>query len=139
MSRQELIDALNSDRADELAAIIQYMGHHYEAEGMEALPIMDMVRQIAIDEMRHAEMLAERIVMLGGTPTQTPSEIHRGGDLRKMMEDDLAAESRAIENYRKHIKLADQEGDTTTRRMLEEILADEEMHADQFRTVLGSK
>lgn len=139
MSKQELIDALNSDRADELAAIIQYMGHHYEAEGMEALPVIDMVRQIAIDEMRHAEMLAERIVMLGGTPTQTPSEIYRGGDLRKMMEDDLAAESRAIEKYREHIKLAEQEGDTTTRRMLEQILADEEAHADQFKTVLGSK
>lgn len=65
---QKIIDALNVDRADELAAIIQYMGHHYEGEGMESPAILELFKSTATDEMKHAEMLAERIAYLGGTP-----------------------------------------------------------------------
>lgn len=135
--KKKIVDALNEDRAYELAAIIQYMGHHYEGEGMESPPILDMFKEISIDEMKHAEKLAERIAYLGGVPVQKPTKVVRGGDLKKMIKDDLDAEMGAIERYRRHIKLCDELGDVTTRRMLEEILAQEEGHADSWESVLG--
>lgn len=134
---QTLIDALNQDRADELAAIVQYMKHYYEAEGMESSEIIEIAKNTAIDEMKHAEKLGKRINYLGGVPTKIPSTILEGGDLKKMIEDDLAKENGAIIQYKEHIKLAVEEGDPTTRLMLEEILSDEEGHADTWETILG--
>lgn len=134
---KKVIDALNKDRANELMAIIQYMGHHYEAEGMESPEIIEVFKSTAKDEMKHAEALGERIVYLGGEPTYTPSPIKRGGEIKKMIQDDLAAENGAIAQYKEHIKLAEKENDPTTRLMLEKILTDEEGHADTWETTLG--
>ena len=137
MANKKIVEALNKDRADELMAIMQYMLHHYEAQGMESPAIIDEFKKAAMDEMRHAEKLAERIVYLGGVPTKEPSRIARGGDLKKMVRDDLEAENRAIAQYKKHIELCAEEGDPTSRRMLEEILAQEEDHANTWETVLS--
>ncbi len=137
--REKVVEVLNLDRADELAAITQYMGHFYEATGMESPSVTAIFRQTAMDEMRHAEMLAVRIVYLRGEPTQTPAASKRGGELKAMMKDDLDSENEAIGRYKEHIKLCSELGDSTTRRMLEEILADEERHADGWETVLGVK
>jgi bacterioferritin len=134
---KKIIDALNKDREDELSAIIQYMKHHYEGEGMESPEILDIFESTAKDEMKHAEKLGERIVYLGGIPTKKPSPIVEGGSLKKMVEDDLAKENGAIKQYKEHIKLAAEEGDPTTRLMLEEILSEEEGHADTWETTLG--
>lgn len=139
MAKEKLIDALNEDLALELGAITQYMWHHAMAEGKESPAISDLFRKISIVEMRHAEAFAERIVYLGGTPTTKPAEIKMGGDLNKMMEDDLAGERRAIKQYKVHMKLADDMGDPITRRMLEDIIRDEEEHDDQWSTILGVK
>ena len=136
---KKIIDALNEDREFELGAIMQYMGHHYEAEGLESPAIMELFKKTAIDEMKHAESLAERIVYLGGTPSTKPSKIMKGGEIRKMVGDDLAAENGAIERYKRHIKLCEKEGDPTTRLMLEGILSQEEEHADLWETTLGIK
>lgn len=134
---KKIIDALNIDRAYELSAIIQYMGHHYEAEGIESPAVIEIFKETAMDEMKHAEKLGERIVYLGGVPVQKPTDVKRGGDLKSMIKDDLKAENGAIERYKKHIKLCDELGDTTTRLMLEEILSQEEGHADTWETTLG--
>lgn|SRR3990172_2000764 len=134
---KKIIDALNMDRAFELAAIVQYMGHHYEAEGLESPAVIDIFKKTSIDEMKHAEMLAEKIVYLGGVPVQKPTEVIRGGELKKMIKDDLAAENGAIKRYKEHIKLCEKEGDPATRLMLEQILSDEEDHADTWETTLG--
>ena len=136
---QKIIDALNKDREDELSAIIQYMKHHYEGEGMESPEIIDIEKDIAMAEMKHAEKLGERINYLGGTPTKNMSPIAEGGDIRKMVQDDLAKENGAIRQYKEHIKLAVEEGDPTTRLMLEEILKEEEDHANTWETILGVK
>lgn len=136
---QKIIDILNKDRADELSAIVQYMKHHYEAEGMESPEIIDLAKDTAKDEMKHAERLGERINYLGGIPTKNVSPIVEGGDLKKMVEDDLAKENGAIKQYKEHIKLAAEEEDFTTRLLLEEILSDEERHANTWETVLGIK
>ena len=134
---QKIIEALNKDRADELAAIVQYMKHHYEMEGIESPKIIDLAKDIAKDEMRHAEKLGERISYLGGIPTKNSSSILEGGDLRKMVEDDLAKENGAIKQYKEHIKLAAEEEDFATRLTLEEILKDEENHANIWKSILG--
>lgn len=136
-SRKKIVEALNIDRSFELAAIIQYMGHHYEVDGVESPAVSDIFKKTAMDEMKHAEALGERIVYLGGIPMQKPANIKRGGKLKDMVKDDLAAENDAIERYRAHIKLCAELGDSTTRLMLEEILAVEEAHSDEWETVLG--
>jgi bacterioferritin len=115
------------------------MKHHYEGEGMESPAILEIFKSTAKDEMGHAEKLGERIVYLGGTPTKKPEPIIEGGDLKKMMQDDLAKENAAIKQYKEHIKLAIEENDPTTRLMLEEILSDEEGHADIWETTLSIK
>lgn len=138
-AKKKIIDALNEARAAELTAIIQYMGHHYEGEGLESPAILELFKKIAIDEMKHAESLAERINYLGGIPVYKPGSVSRGGELREMISQDLGLENGAIERYRKSIKLCDELGDSTTRLMLEQILMQEEGHADAFETALGRK
>ncbi len=136
---QKIIDALNKDREDELSAIIQYMKHHYEGEGMEGPEILDIEKDTAMAEMKHAEKLGERINYLGGVPTKNMSPVAEGGDIRKMVQDDLAKENAAIRQYKEHIKLATEENDPATRLMLEEILQEEEDHANTWETILGVK
>ena len=136
-NKDKIIEALNRNRADELAAIIQYMLHHYTAEGLESPAVIEIFKGTAIDEMKHAEALGERINYLGGVPTKQPTEIKTGGDLKKMIADDLAGENKAIADYKANIKLAVEEGDPVTRLLLEKILSDEEGHADTWETTLG--
>ena len=133
---KELIDALNEDVSYELAAIIQYMWHHVMASGVQSPAIIDRLRLFAMDEMRHAEMLAERIDLLGGVPTTKLQAVQVGGDLKKMIQDDSAGEELAIRMYKQHIKLAAGLDDPISRRMLEDILADEERHLHDWETIL---
>ena len=133
---KDLLQALNNALADELAAVIQYMYHHVMGRGPASPAILDMFKSTSIDEMKHAEALAERIDLLGGVPTIEISPIRVGGDLTKMIRDDLETEYHAIEMYKGHIKLAAKEDDPVTRRLLEEILEDEEGHANTWETVL---
>ena len=86
--------------------------------------------------MKHAERVAERINFLEGDPSTKPAPIKKGGDLKKMMQDDLEGEYEAIEFYKTVIKLADEAGDSTTRLMMEEIVSEEEKHADMWETIL---
>lgn len=135
MGKDAIIKLLNADRADELGAIMQYMGHHYEAEGMKSPEIIELFKEISIDEMKHAAKLAQRIVYLGGVPTQKPTPFKRGGSLEQMIKDDLAAEKAAVKQYKEHIAAC--AADPATRLMLEEILADEEEHVNKWETTLG--
>ncbi|MBI4686885.1 MAG: ferritin [Nitrospirae bacterium] len=138
-TKKDLIDALNKDLGLELGAVTQYMWHHVMAKGPESATINKIFREISIVEMKHAEAFAERIVYLGGTPTTKPAEIKMGGDLKNMMEDDLAGERNAIRVYSSHVKLAEELGDMVTRRMLEDIIKDEQGHDDRWSTILGIK
>ena len=133
---KELLQALNNALADELAAVIQYMYHHVMGRGLASPAILDVFKSTSITEMKHAEALAERIDLLGGVPTIEVSPIKVGGGLTKMIRDDLATEYRAIEMYKGHIKLAVKEDDPVTRHLLEQILEDEEGHANTWETIL---
>jgi len=93
--------------------------------------------ETAISEMKHAEKIAERIFYFDVTPTTKPDPIMVGGTVKEMLEYDAKAEEEAIELYKEIIKQAASEGDTTTRLLFEQILADEEGHHDTFTTLLG--
>lgn len=139
MSIEKIVKALNQDLALEIAAALQYLHHHWTGEGYDSPAVLELFEKIARDEMKHMEMLAERINYLGGDPTLAPAEIKKGGDLYKMMKDDLDGENMAIKQYKAHIKLFDELGDPTSRLMMEKILSDEERHADIWETTLGIK
>jgi len=111
------------------------MWHHVMALGLEAPPVSEEFKKASIDEMKHAEALAERLSYLGGVPTTKPNVIKVGGNLKKMIKDDLKAENEAITMYKKFIKLCGD--DPTSRRLFEGILAEEEGHADIWETILG--
>ncbi len=139
MNKERIVAALNEDLSGELGAIMQYLWHHFTGEGPESPYLLDLFKKTALDEMRHLALIAERIVYLGGEPTTTVMPFAKGGDLRRMVEDDLKGEEEAIARYRDHIRLAAEEGDHATRLMLEQILADEEGHADRWETFLGRR
>jgi bacterioferritin len=134
--REKIIKALNIDIGLEIGAIVQYIMHEVMAEGMESPAITGKFESISRDEMKHLEKLAQRVNYLGGVPTTKPAPIKVGGTLKKMVQDDLDGEYTAIKTYKSQIKTMEEIGDTTTRLMLEEILTDEERHADTWETVL---
>ena len=136
---QKVISILNEGVSNELGAIIQYLWHHYMAEGMASPAIIDLFEKLSRDEMKHLEGFAERVVALGGEPTTQIAPVKKGGDLKKMVRDDLEGERNAIQVYKGHIRLAAELGDTTTRLLLEEVVATEEDHAGIWETTLGIK
>lgn len=133
MDKEKVIAALNHDLALELAAITQYMWQHVMARGIYSPAFRDRIKAIAIDEMKHAEALAERIVWLGGTPITEPTHIHVGGDLGKMTADDIKAEREAIQTYREQLELV--KDDPVTHRLLVKLIEDEEEHLDFFESL----
>jgi len=137
MNKERIIKILNEDISLEIGAIIQYMHHHFTAEGMESPEIIDKFEETAEDEMKHMALLSERVNYLGGDPSTAVAPFKKGGDLKKMIQDDLDGENLAIKTYRGHIKICMEEEDPTTRLMLENILSEEEGHADLWETTLG--
>jgi bacterioferritin len=132
----ELKSLLNDAIARELQVIVQYMWQHVQVVGVKGVAVQDQFRSAAIAEMKHVEMIAERLWYLGATPTTKPSPILVGGSLKEFIENDAQAEVEAVEMYRKIIQLATQEGDVTTAFMFKGILQDEEDHHDLFTTML---
>ena len=132
----ELIELLNKAIAREMAVSVQYMWQHVMAIGMKSPEVKDIFEDIAIEEMKHAEKIAERLFYLGGIPTVKPTPIIVGGSLENMVEKDLEAENEAIELYREIIDLAAEKEDSTTRLLFEEILTEEEKHKHTFTILL---
>ena len=136
MASEKLKELLNTAIAREMQVSIQYMWQHVLARGFEGEIVKAELRRIALVEMRHAELIAERLSYLGGTPTTKPEPITVGDSAREMIEIDKKAEEGAIELYRQIIKIAHEEGDYVTAKLIEDILVDEEQHHDYFSSVL---
>ena len=132
-----LTDLLNQAIAREIQVSVQYMWQHVMAKGLESAEIADEFEDVAITEMKHAEKIAERLFYFDIVPTIKPTPIKVGGTMTEMLDADAKAEEEAIELYKKIIKQALSEGDTTTRLLFEEILSEEESHHDTFTTLLG--
>ena len=136
MVSEKLLDLLNKGIARELQVSIQYMWQHVQVTGIDGAVVNGIFRQIAIVEMKHAEKLAERLNYLNSVPTTKPDPIFVGGSLIEMLKQNEQNEEEAIQLYKHAIQVASQEGDYTTRRLLEDILSEEENHIDIFGKLL---
>jgi len=133
---EKLLDLLNEGIAKELQVSIQYMWQHVQVTGLDGAVVKDIFRKISINEMKHAEKLAERLNYLNGVPGIKPDPIFVGGSLIEMLKQDEQDEEESIVLYKRAIQVASEEGDFTTRRLLEEILSEEETHIDTFGKLL---
>jgi len=138
--RDDIVNLLNGALATELTCVLRYRRHHFMASGLESSSIAGEFLVHANAELGHADRLAERIVQLGGEPDFNPAGLLQRShadydavnDLKGMIKSNLIAERVAVETYRQMIKLV-ADKDSTTRRLLEDILADEEEHADELK------
>jgi bacterioferritin len=136
VASKKLIELMNKGIARELQVAIQYMWQHVTVTGIQGAMVQDVFKEIAITEMKHAEEIAERLDYLGGTPTVKPNPVFVGSSLEEMLKLDEKAEEEAIRLYNQTIKVAKEENDSTTRRLFERILAEEEEHIDTFSKLL---
>jgi bacterioferritin len=137
------IKILNEALATEIVCVLRYKSHYFMAKGIHAGPVAEEFLEHAGEEQQHADLISERIVQLGGAPNLSPdgllsrshSEYVEGKDLVDMIKEDLVAERIAIDSYRE-IAAFFAPFDGTTRRMIEEIQAKEEEHADDLADLL---
>lgn len=141
--RETVLKLLNEALATEIVCTLRYKRHYYMADGLNARIAADEFLEHAQQEQQHADWLAARIVQLGGAPDFSPdglqsrshAEYVEGESLKDMVVEDLVAERIAIDSYREIAHyLGDK--DPTTRRIMEEILAQEEEHADDMAAIL---
>lgn len=143
--RDTVVKLLNEALATEIVCTLRYRRHYYMAQGIHAESVAAEFQQHAADEQQHADQIAQRIVQLGGAPDFSPegltsrshAEYVEGDSLEDMLREDLIAERIAIDSYREIVEYLGTK-DSTTRRLMEEILAKEEEHADDLATLLGS-
>ncbi|ARP88848.1 ferritin-like domain-containing protein [Bordetella genomosp. 9] len=142
--RETVLRLLNEALATEIVCVLRYKRHFFMARGMNAEPVAAEFAEHAAQEQEHADRLAERIVQLGGAPNLNPEGITRrshseyveAGSLEDMIKENLVAERIAIDSYRQMVDYIGDK-DPTTRRLLEEILAVEEEHADDLSDFLA--
>jgi bacterioferritin len=139
-----VIEVLNAALATEIVCVLRYKRHYFMAQGIASESVKLEFAEHATQEQEHADRIAERIVQLGGEPDLDPdtltkrshSEYKEGGSLVEMLREDLVAERVAIESYREMVEWLHGK-DSTTKRMLEEILAVEEEHAEDINSLLS--
>ncbi|MDZ4018574.1 hypothetical protein PssiTeo3_19120 [Pseudomonas sichuanensis] len=141
--REKILRLLNESLATELVCVLRYKRHYFMASGIKASVAAAEFLEHATQEAEHADKLAERIVQLGGEPDFNPDNLSKhshaqyveGKNLKEMVLEDLVAERIAIDSYREIIQFIG-DSDPTTRRILEDILAQEEEHADDMSDLL---
>src|SRR5712671_5666657 len=142
--RDTVVKLLNEALATEIVCVLRYKRHYFMASGINAEGVAAEFLQHANEEQGHADLIAQRIVQLGGAPNFSPegllsrshAEYVEGDTLLDMIKEDLVAERIAIDSYREIIQYLGND-DPTTRRMMEGILAMEEEHADDLVNLLG--
>jgi len=142
--RSVVLRLLNEALATEIICVLRYKRHYFMAQGIHAEGVAAEFLEHANDEQQHADQIAARITQLGGAPdfspegltTRSHAEYVEGDTLEEMIKEDLIAERIAIDSYREMITYL-AEADSTSRRMLEEILAKEEEHADDLANLLA--
>jgi bacterioferritin len=139
----DVVRLLNDALATELVCVLRYKRHHFTAKGLASPAIAEEFMVHAKEEAGHGDRLAERIVQLGGAPNFAPDSLSQRShadydestDLKAMVRANLVAERVAVESYRQMINLLGDK-DPTTRRLLEDILHDEEEHAEEMLDLL---
>jgi bacterioferritin len=144
--RETVLKLLNEALATEIVCVLRYKRHYYMAKGINSEAVAAEFLEHAGEEQGHADMLAERIVQLGGAPNFSPdglsarshSEYVEGESLVDMIKENLVAERIAIDSYREIVRYLGT-ADVTSRRIFEEILAVEEEHADDMADLLEGR
>lgn len=137
--RESIIKLLNDSLATEIVCVLRYRRHHFTATGLESPAIADEFLVHANEEQTHADRIAQRIVQLGGEPDLNPDSLTKRShadyndqlDLHEMIRVNLIAERVAIEAYTQMVALIGDK-DHTTRRIIEQILEQEQEHADEL-------
>jgi bacterioferritin len=141
--REAVIELLNKALATEIVCVLRYKRHQFMASGLNAQSVADEFAEHAAEEQTHADQIAGRITQLGGEPdfnpanllTRSHSEYVAGHTLDEMIQEDLVAERIAIESYSEIIRYLG-DNDPTSRRLMEEILAKEEEHAEDMKNLI---
>ena len=141
--RDKVLEMLNEALATELVCVLRYRHDYFVARGIDSKAAADEFMEHATQELEHADRIAERIVQLGGEPKMDPSQLaarshseyRTGRTVQEAIRENLVAERIAIDSYREMVQYLG-DADSTTRRMLEEILAVEEEHADDLADLL---
>ena len=141
--RETVLRLLNEALATEIVCVLRYKRHYFMARGIHAQAVAAEFLEHANEEQAHGDQIAERITQIGGAPnfnpegllTRSHAEYVEGETLLDMIKEDLVAERIAIDSYSEMVRYIG-EGDPTTRRMLEGILANEEEHADDLANLL---
>jgi bacterioferritin len=138
-----VVRVLNEALATEIVCVLRYKRHHFMAKGLNAQSVADEFAEHANEEQEHADLIAQRITELGGEPNFSPeglatrshSEYKEGKTLTDMIKEDLVAERIAIESYSEIIRYLGND-DPTSRRVMEEVLAKEEEHAEDMLSLI---
>ena len=141
--RETVIKLLNEALATEIVCVLRYRRHYFMASGINAESVAAEFLQHSNEEQGHADQISQRIVQLQGEPnfnpegllTRSHAEYVEGTSLTDMIKEDLVAERIAIDSYREMVNYLGSD-DPTTRRMMEDILAVEEEHADDLVNML---
>ncbi|MDT0498146.1 ferritin-like domain-containing protein [Algiphilus sp. W345] len=141
--RETVLKILNEVLATELVCVLRYKYHYFMADGINAKAVAAEFLEHAQEEQAHADMICERITQLDGKPDLNPDGLHtrshaeyvEGENLVEMIQEDLVAERIAIDSYREVIEYLGSD-DITTRRIIEQILAQEEEHAEDLSSLL---
>ncbi|MHA2173012.1 MAG: ferritin-like domain-containing protein [Candidatus Kariarchaeaceae archaeon] len=136
VTKEKLIEELNKDLEWEYAAAIQYIQHASVMGGAKYASIIAELLIHSKEEMTHAEMLSEQIDFLGGVPTIDVERREISTESLEMLKQDLWGEDNAITRYKERIKQAEELGEYGLRRILEDILMDEEEHKRDLMTVI---
>jgi bacterioferritin len=126
----KVLAELNEALREELTAINQYFLHAEMCENWGYTRLSSYIKKQSIGEMKHAEVLMERILFLDGSPSMMPLELKVGGTVKGMLESDLALETAAVKQYNNAVAIATEEGDNGSRDLFVTLLKDEEDHVD---------
>jgi len=134
--KAKVIEALNKARSMELQAITLYMNQHYNIDNLDYGELAANMKLIAIDEMRHAEMFAERIKEIGGEPVpMAVTKLQLVQDIQAMYPYDADIEDNTIFVYNGLLQVCRENGDSISEKLFEAILAEEQIHYNYFDNV----
>lgn len=137
--KEKSIELLNKAVADELAAVHQYMYFHFHCDDQGYDLLAKLFKRTSIDEMQHVELLAERILFLGGEVEMKPAmDVKKVQEVKEMLELAAQMETDGVNDYNKWANESAQNADSATKKIFEALVEDEELHFDQFDTEIDN-
>ncbi len=134
--RNKVIEVLNKARSAELQAIHQYMNQHYNLDALDYGELAANMKLIAIDEMKHAEALAERVKELGGEPTsELAGPIVKGQDVETIYAYDIEQEEEAVDTYNQFLAVCRENGDSISAKLFDTLIDEEQAHLNYFENI----